>query len=272
VLRFASNAPPTKSGLSGRGRLRLWMLLISLGLVLAAMRHLSQPAAVESLDSLFIGPVAPSAQQRVDPKPDMTIEPNSEIFAGNLAPSSISPGKGEEDFSQVRDNSYFRPQEREAWFALFARLQTMDSTLAAEASLGNLTYAQLLQQSDVYRGKLVTIRGTVLREELQHPTDNDLGIKSYHRLWLRPRGGGQWPFVVYCLQLPDEFPRNDSLREEVNVTGFFFKNWSYAYDEGLGLAPVVLANSIDWQPPTVTVKRPSTSLKNMVWGNEAVDR
>jgi hypothetical protein len=40
---------------------------------------------------------------------------------------------------------------------------------------------------------------------------------------------------VYALTLPDEFPQGDELRADVTVTGLYFKNWSYSYDDGLPL-------------------------------------
>ena len=84
----------------------------------------------------------------------------------------------------------------------------------------------------------MTLRGTALREEPITARENDAGIDGYQRLWIAPDGGGRFPFVVYCLQLPEAFPRGDGLHEPVVVTGLFFKNWSYAYDGGMGLAPV----------------------------------
>jgi hypothetical protein len=268
VLRFGSAAPSTKPSLSGRGRLRLWMLVILLGLVIAAIRHLNQSEAAESLDRLFLGQgtaTVETSPERDEPLPNDTAKSHPDIQAENIEPTPPRPDLSSGDLTIVRDNTYLRPQERAAWFSLFSRLQEIDSSPAAEASLGEVTYAQLLQQPDVYRGQLVTVRGTVLREELQHPTENASGITSYHRLWLSPRGGGQWPFVVFCLELPETFPRGDSLRADVSVTGFFFKNWSYSYDEGLGLAPLVLASTVEWQPPVATAPRQSPTMPNLVW-------
>ena len=152
-----------------------------------------------------------------------------------------------EGLAQVKDNTYFRPVERQAWFSLFARWQQPDDAHLTSETLGKVSYAQLLQQPEVYRGRIITILGKVLREEVEQPAENQLGIDSYHRLWIQPQGGGQWPFVVYCLKLPTDFPRGESPGVPVSVTGFFFKNWSYAYEDGLGLAPVVLASKLDWQ-------------------------
>ncbi len=73
MLRFGSAAPSTKAGLSGRERLRLWMLVIALGVVVAAMRHLRQPETVENLDRLFIGQTQLSVEKTVDEADDRVL-------------------------------------------------------------------------------------------------------------------------------------------------------------------------------------------------------
>ncbi len=225
MLRFQSPTPRARAKLIRRNRGRLWMLILALGVVLASMRQLGQPETTQRIEQLF-----------------------TNLQSKQTAPVSTGEASGI-DLSQVQDKTYFRPEEQEAWFSLFARLQQIDKPQRASETVGDISYAQLLQQPEVYRGHLVTILGKVLREEVESPAQNHLGIEAYHRLWIQPRGGGQWPIVVYCLELPAGFPRGDSLNAPVSVTGFFFKNWSYAYDEGLALAPIVLASNFLWQPP-----------------------
>lgn len=243
VLRFGS-ARPSKTGLSAGERLRLGMLLLALGVVIVAMQQIRRPSTVEKLDRMFRGPALPA---------------QSEVSAGTIEPTTKS------DLSDIEDNTFFRPEEREAWFDMFANLRDFGEQQLATSSVGEMTYAQLLQQPDVYRGKVVTLRGTVLREDEQHPEENSQGIGSYHRLWLQPRGGGQWPFVVFALNLPDDFPRGDDLHAEATVTGLFFKNWSYSYDDGMGLAPVVLAKGVDWQRPAASMPTKRVNLRGLVW-------
>ncbi len=149
---------------------------------------------------------------------------------------------------EIRDNTSFRPEEQAAWFTLLARLEQSTPSTLQQQSMGPLSYAQLLGQPDVYRGRIVTLHGTALREERLHAPANAVGIRAYHRLILQPAGGGKWPFVVYALKLPATFPRGDSIRARLAVTGYFFKNWSYSWGDGLGLAPVVLANHVRWIP------------------------
>jgi len=243
--------------------------MVALGLVLAVMRQLDQPATVERLDELF-GAHQQSALEPHDEQTVAEIGPTKNATSNQFIDESLNqsddpPIAAEPDgidLSAVQDKTYFRPEERSVWFALLGQLQQMDETQLADKSVGELTYAQLLQQPEVYRGRVVTLHGTVLREEPQQLDDNPLGLAEYHRLWIQPQGGGQWPFVVYCLRLPSGFPRGDAIRAKVQVRGFFFKNWSYPWEDGLGLAPVVLADQPIWHPPAPRAARKQSSWQN----------
>lgn len=243
---------------------RVWTLLLALGLVVLAMRQLQQPETAERLGQLF-----GSAQQTETPESGETTE--FESFTDSSQTSSFGTssagGKSSEipkpsdtktadnaaPLSQIRDNTYFRPDESDAWFGMFGKFAESNTSEPNPTSVGELTYAQLLKQPNYYRGKLVTVRGTVRREEFQQAPENQQGIETYHRLWIEPVGGGKWPIVVYSLTLPREFPRGDKLSASVTVDGYFFKNWSYPWSEGLGIAPVVLSQSVQWNRPKVMV-------------------
>lgn len=237
-----------------------------LGLVLVAMNQLRQPETIERLDRVFGVKQQPSNQ----PAPESDSSPTSNHAASLiLGNSSNTPTREEfsESSTKIEDNTYFRSEETEAWFDAFERLASKSPEQLAADSLGEITYAQFLQQPEVYRHRVVTLRGTVVREEALAPPENRLGIEQYHRLWLAPHGGGEWPFVVYCRTLPAKFPRDKVLREPLTVHGEFFKIWSYQHDEGMGLAPAVLAQTINWQP---TKSRPQVSqealpVKQMIW-------
>ncbi|MCA9231920.1 MAG: hypothetical protein KDA57_14825 [Planctomycetales bacterium] len=256
VVRFRSRET---GRITGPNRWRLWMLVIALGLVLATMRQLGKPETARRLEQIFSTPQ--SAVERPAPEFEVSSAKSQSDLLEFESSLSASADELTDDTSQVKDRTYFRPEERELWFEFFARLQKLEDDQLVAQSVGVVSYAQLLKQPEVYRGRLVTIHGRVKREELQQPAGNQLGIAMYHRLWIQPLGGGQWPLVVYCLELPPEFPRGENLNTQVSVTGLFFKNWSYAYDDGLGLAPVILANRFDWQPSAARPLAKKTSAR-----------
>ncbi len=270
MLRFRPDSQAAPSGMRGvsrRERIRLWLLVIALGLVLLAMRRIGQPRAQQHLQrwlglEVTTGQNAKSGQWRVGDEMSkavsaldrtrtvLTTKPRVSSESKSLPDPQDDTARLDQQLREVQDNTSFRPQEQAAWFALLGRLQQSSPSTLQQQSIGLLSYAQLLGQPDVYRGQVVTLHGTVLREEQLQASANAVGIGGYHRLILQPAGGGEWPFVVYTLQLPENFPEGDSLRAQIEVTGFFFKNWSYSWGDGLGLAPVVLANNVRWLQST----------------------
>jgi hypothetical protein len=93
----------------------------------------------------------------------------------------------------------------------------------------------------------VTIKGRVLQEAVKRAPQNELGVSEYHQLIVAPAGGGDYPITFYTLELPPGFPRGERLAEDVSIAGLFFKNWSYPYEGGMGISPVLVARTFDWQ-------------------------
>lgn len=241
-----------------RERFRLWGYFIGIGFVVWMIRVLGDPVVVNRIDAVFNPPTDQPAAV-TDPKEIASVEevfvetPQPDISNQRTEASKPSPLVGDVDLSHVKDNTFFRTEENPAWFAILAKLQNLSNAEWTSSSMGDVTYAQFLEQADNYRGQVVTIRGTAVREELLDAPENEIGLRQYHRLIIRPQGGGIWPIVVYALELPDKFPRGE-IDAEVTVTGIFFKNWSYSWRGGLGLAPVILAKGVGWQPVVAPVR------------------
>jgi hypothetical protein len=267
LLRFGSPSN-SRHRTAARELWRMWMLFALVCLVLWFMRMLEQPATVERIDAL-LNPVEQKRESIQPPRGEVDLAAMEEVaveapaelvFQGSeLVADELTPSDSGFDMSAVRDNTFFRAEENPAWFAILDKLRQTNSEELNRGAAGEVAYAQFLDQPDDYRGKVVTIRGTAMREETLDVPANGIGLQTYHRLVIRPTGGGVWPIIVYSLELPDQFPRGSDLREEVEVRGIFFKNWSYSWKEGLGLAPVILAKTVDWQPVTV-VKPPRTEI------------
>ena len=96
----------------------------------------------------------------------------------------------------------------------------------------------------MYRGALVGVRGTVRRVEAVEPAENDAGVERLFRATLQPEGAGVWPITVYTLEAP---PAVDDPAQayEAAASGWFFKNLSYRWAEGVGVTPVILARRLD---------------------------
>lgn len=161
---------------------------------------------------------------------------------------------------QIRDDTVWRYDEKNIWFRFLEQLQALPPESLSAESVGKVSFVQLFKQPVEYRGKLVRIRGALRMAYRVPAPPNVLGIKHYTVFWLQPDGPENSPVAIYALGAPAGFPaipdRNPAgaslaLSERASVTGIFFKRWAYRATDGARLAPLVLANQIDWewQPP-----------------------
>jgi hypothetical protein len=157
------------------------------------------------------------------------------------------------DLAAVRDDMAWQPEEGLAWFRTLERLQDADTAELASATVGEVKHVQLFRQSREYRGKVVTVRGTARLGYRVVAPRNDLDVPAYHVFWLRPDDDSNSPIAVYALEVPVDFPaltesRQTSLREQVEITGYFFKRLLYRSHNGPSVAPLIVARSIHWLP------------------------
>ena len=80
---------------------------------------------------------------------------------------------------------------------------------------------------------------------------NYVGIKEYCVYWLYPAGGPDSPLIVYAIETPTGFPpipirsaanAGRRLREDVEVTGVFFKRAAHVEIGGTFTSPLLIAN------------------------------
>ncbi|MBI3466867.1 MAG: hypothetical protein HY000_27960 [Planctomycetes bacterium] len=185
-------------------------------------------------------PLAPSNGKADSPK--STPDP-----VGTSARPRYFPGVKSQYLKTIRDDTILRRSESDAFYHLLEILAERSERELRAASAGRVTFAQLFQQSNEYRGDLVTIRGTVRLAVQKTAPANAYGVGEYYELWMVPHDQRDNPLVVNCLELPAGFPRSDRLAEEAGITGFFFKRFAYQAGDGrLHTTPLLLAKAIDW--------------------------
>ena len=165
-------------------------------------------------------------------------------------PALRLPGVREDLLGAVRDNTPFRTAEHEAWFHLLDLLARTDNATLREASLGPATFVQIMQQSDYYRGHLVTLRGTARRATFYPSVPaNRYGITEYWRVWIEPADSPGNLVTVYCLELPEGFPAGGEIEADVEVTAFYFKRLAYQAQDAIRTAPAFAARTLRWRRP-----------------------
>jgi hypothetical protein len=266
---------------SRRDKRRLLMMVFSLGLAVMLMAEAGKPKnwqwlwggkppasasqPTKSTDHL----IPPTPQPEYDP--DVLTYPVAEKEPSDAKqppsePSRYFPGVRPEYLLSIRDHttSHKSGAEKKAWNNFLEVLIATDPKRLRKASRGQVTVAQLKSQADTYRGELVTLDGHVVRCEPLRSSAKQFGVETYYRLMVAVNGKAA---VVYCLNLPEDFPKGDGLREKIKVTGFFYKVWSYLIegeDTVFASAPMVLAKDITWHPPALPVRSEPVTMQYVV--------
>ena len=285
ILRIAKSfavvdshqTPQPRNFLSRREQRRLLLLVMSLGLVAFLMSQARDPSNwAWFFASRADGNGSPSVPAEDAPVDDRLPQkrPKEEVPGTFASPSprkaegetagGYFPGVKSSYLDAVRDDTMFRPQDHDAWFHLFAILNKTDEARLRRESTGRVTYNQLYRQSGQYRGQLVTVRGRILDTSLQPAPDNDYQIDQYHLTALQPTDNRSELMIVYCLHLPEGFPRDRKCSEKVEVTGFYFKRWPTPIEDKPHSRPVLLARTVRWYKAPPALKEPAAGAASLL--------
>ena len=167
-----SNRPPPRNYFSRREQYRLLLMVMSLGLVILLIVEASKPqnwywltgerevAETEPVDEDYDTTYQPTLP--ADTEPDtVRIVPNFDPMADEA--ERYFPGVVPTHLREIEDYAPFRPRETLSWFNLLNVLAKNDTVLINDSSTGPVSFVQLFEQPEVYRGELVSISGSVRR-------------------------------------------------------------------------------------------------------------
>jgi len=172
------------------------------------------------------------------------IDPADDPFAIDPQGLSASP----EALGQVRDDTFFREADMDAWLQTWRTLHDLGTRGLAKAAAPQVSFAELFGQPRSFRGRLVRFKGTLHRIEKLRAPANHYGIESYWQGWLEPASGPAAPIVLQFLECPAGMPVGMKMHEAVSVTGFFFKRYAYAAADTVRVAPLVMTLEPRWMP------------------------
>ncbi len=280
VSRFEQQRPP-RNYLARREQWRVLLMVAALGLVLLLAREIRQGMTIGRALQAMFGAAEEDEIPREGGVDTRLMDPQEEdLIPGTFrSPREVKPTATErtDEFfpgvkpgylDQIRDDSFFRAAEHDGWFHLLRILAEAEPAELEEASIGRVSFAQLFRQSSDYRGRVVRLRGTVRGAFPIRSPKNDYGIDRYYQLWLFPDDNPSTPVVLFCLELPEEFPTGMDLVERAEAIGFYFKRLAYEATDTLRTAPAVLARGIDWKrtPPIAPVEPPAPGSPWTVFG------
>jgi hypothetical protein len=221
-------------------------------------------------------PASDAPAKEASPRKDLPQKEPANVSKTPLRRGKFFPGVDPSLFRETRDDTvYVAASDDEPFYHLCKVLQDADDKSLAEASTGPATFMQLYRQPKEYRGKLVSMRGKMLRAFKLPAAKNDFGITETYQTWFLPEGGHD-PIQVYVLALPPDLPileEGMKVNQQVEFTGFFFKLVAFKAQDAIRKVPLLVARDVTWikppPPAPVVEKAPLSSFVLAVVGAAA---
>jgi len=264
--------PKGKGARNYTARTQQWRLLLLVGTTAVVMLLMAearkpqmwrvfgfgrQPAAANDGGAAPGDAAKKPLETRLPPKPRVPLQVDEFVAeARDKQPlpegKKFFPGVNAEFLSEVRDDTVFRSAEADAFHHLLAICQETDEKTLEKASVGPVTFTQLFTQPKEFRGELVTIEGTLRRNESLPAVANQYGIERYAKLVIEPTDRAE-PLLAYCIDPPEDLPLGDKLRQPIRLTGFFYKRQAGLAGDGIRTWPLVLAKTVHLISPAAAV-------------------
>lgn len=171
-------------------------------------------------------------------------------------PTDLDPDQREaieEEFLAVTDKQPLDKFEMLAYWRLlrWARAQPYDE-LARRASR-TITYADLWERPDKFRGRLVAVRLHLRRarihDELEDVELHVPGLKAVHEAWGWDERSHPFSYAVICPELPGGMRRGQYIEEDAEFVGYFLKLIPFIDKEAKTRATPLLIGRLRWNPP-----------------------
>ncbi|MCA9022475.1 MAG: hypothetical protein KDA74_20140 [Planctomycetaceae bacterium] len=278
-MRF-HNRSTTPSYFSRRDQIRLFRLVAALGVIFLAMLYASRE---ENWYWLTGRPADdPARQQAKEPpreidfsvkeeaplRPDVfRSEPKREIEAPEKVIARLESGEFDVRvdprlLNPVSDSNLgIRSDEANAMYYLLAKATAIPQNVLEQSAEPAPPFVVVMTESPQYRGKLMTVKGSLKRLQTLPVEENRYGVESLYEGWFFSKDSGTHPWRVLCTQLPPGIPTGNDLADmpDVQITGYYFKKYGYPSAAGkLQTAPLLIARQIRWFP-TAKQTAPSSS-------------
>jgi hypothetical protein len=217
----------------GRGPLRIMSLLAGFLLVLMVMGQVQNPTGWQWAGSGATAVDGPAPLLSPDPQASLTA--SAEALARQIR---------QLPWDAIQDDTVFRAEENDVWFGLWRLLHSATTDDLRQLSVAAAGPLQLMRQTELYRGRVVTIEGRVRRAHYLPAPDNDQRVPGYWQLWLQTASPSGIPVVAYALKVPPGFSEGMDIDQPAIVQGVVLKRWAYVSGQGSATAPVVMARQV----------------------------
>lgn len=154
-----------------------------------------------------------------------------------------------EEFQVLTDKTALAKEEMPAYWRLMAWQEHQTTAELLKHAATNVTYNDLFQQPDQWRGKLVRLR-VHLQQTVQADNlpENPVGLTSLYEVWGWNTDSQPYTYWFVVPRLPPGMPSGPRIVEEATFVGYFLKLLKYEDRQGITRATPLLVGRLIWHP------------------------
>ncbi|WP_417850377.1 hypothetical protein [Thalassoglobus sp.] len=138
--------------------------------------------------------------------------------------------------------------EQDAMDRVLKRVRALNQDELLDAADSEIGFRVVFTDSEKYRGRLIEVEGTLWRLQPYPFGDPDSTEDDLWQAWFFSSDSGKNPWVVFFAEKPDEVEAGEGINRQIQTAGYFFKNYGYATEQGLHIAPMLIAKTLVVKP------------------------
>ncbi len=138
-----------------------------------------------------------------------------------------------------------RANESDTYYRVLSHISRLDDRYLKKHARKDVLYVNLLRNPELFRGKLITLRGTARRITETQVGKNQYGVRKAYEAWVLTPDSGSDPIRIVATDIDSRLPSGEEVAVEIEATGYFLKLYSYASNGGQYQAPLILAARIE---------------------------
>lgn len=178
-----------------------------------------------------------------------------EISSGPLRLPDVEPGVLPPVDQQLMQHVADKTSDRSKtpYYHLIALAAAAPSDLLEKHARRDVTFKQLWDDPEKYRGELVYLKGYVRGLQSWKPTDeeyfNPAKLDTLYDGYLITQDSRPNAFILVVPRIADGMPIGTNISENISFAGYFFKLWNYqAADGTIRSAPLLIGQIVTWTP------------------------
>ncbi|MCG6155862.1 hypothetical protein [Rubinisphaera margarita] len=164
-----------------------------------------------------------------------------------VANTTGSPVEIPEDWLEDVNDQYIglRADESDSYYRVLAHVTRLDEDLLSRSARSDVLHVNLMHEPERYRGELVQLKGTARRIVPLDATENQYGIRKLYEIWITTDDSGSEPWRIVAKSIDERLPVGENVNAPIKAIGYFFKQYSYASQGGMHIAPLILSARVD---------------------------